>query len=381
MTHEQADQATPAAELAEQQREESIEELLLRYYEAHGTNPAYEVERSITIDGHEVAWLRYQGQVQYDITGRGREGQPYEGHALHCACHFKEGVGWEMDERFGGPVGLTAGDGCAKKEAALYLRRLELRRSYEERGMLDDLKRYEPETIKAIMLDLIAKREADEFVEATNGAEFWGGHYYLQTVAEVLDVPMEYIWKATHQLQAEKRIRLEGMVVQTYREPYKALTYEPQAAPEAVLHHERPDKVWAMVPRPEEAELDLAAVEITDENRWSVLGRCVVGLAHTAELAKARLEEALANPRLSHDRLYQQSFVEASYHAGALAVIAYSARTSDQPEEWVVEGFLGDALTPEEHRLPMDYPTIFGIDGADQSNLSAKLEGWWSADK
>lgn len=354
-----------------------IAELLPRYYEAYGQNPTYDVERSIMIDGHEVAWLHYQGEVTFDITGKGQEGKAYEGHELHCACRFTEGVGWQIDVERGTPVGFIGRDECDKKRVAMHMRHLELRQEYQERGMLGDTGRQDAGVVKAIMLDLIQKREADEFVEGTTGAEFWGGHYYLQTVGEITGLSMKQVWEGADLLLAEKRIRLEGMVVQTYRPPVEPMTYEPGQAPEATLHYEKTDKVWALVPRPEESDLDLNEAAIDDTNRQFILGRCVLGLAHTAELAQARLAEAIANPRLSHERLYQQSFVESGYPAGALAVVAYTARTSTQPEEWIVEGFLGDAVVPEVRKLPMDYPTIFGIDAADQAQLNAKIEEWW----
>lgn len=358
--------------------ERSFAELLPRYYEAYGTNPTYEVEQSMPVDGHDVAWMRYQGEVVYDMTGKGQEGTAYTGCALYCACKFTEGVGWRIDETNGTPVGLIGGDECAKKEQAVHLRHLELRREYQEKGLLARPSENNPEALQAIMLDLIAKREAGEFLEGSSGAEFWGGHYYLQTVGEITGLAMKHIWPAVDQLRAEKRIRLEGMVVQTYREPYQAETYNAAEVPEPAIHYEKPDKVWALVPRPEETELDLSETIDTD-NRQNILGRCIVGLAHTAELAEARLTEAITNPRVSHERLYQQSFVESAYKAGALAVIAYTARTNDQAEEWVVEGFVGDAVVPEVHTLRMDYPTVFGIDGADYDQLNRNIEAWWPA--
>lgn len=354
-----------------------IAELLPRYYETHGENPTFEVERSIPIDGHEVAWMHYKGTVTYDITGRGQEGKPYEGYELECACKFTEDVGWRIDEKSGTPVGLMGGDRCIKKDAAVYLRQLELREEYKGRGMLHDVEKNKPENVAAVMLDLIAKSEADEFLEGNSGAAFWGGHYYLQTVRDIMDIPMKKVWEGADLLLAEKRITLEGMVVQTYREPEQADKYEQHEVPEATLYHERPDKIWALVPRPEERELNLQEISIDDKNHWSILGRCILGLAHTPELAQARLNEAIANPRTSYERLYQKSFIETGYHAGVLAVIAYTDLNSSQPEEWVVEGFLGDAVVPETHTLPMYHPTIFGIDVDDYAHLEAKIEEWW----
>jgi len=195
-----------------------VGDLLPRYYEAYGENPRYEVERSIMIDGHEVAWLKYEGEVAYDITGEGKEGQPYSGHELRCACKFTEGTGWRMQDD-GRPVGLMGGDVCLKKEAAIHLRHLELREEYKAREMFGRWGHPGPEELEAIMLDLMEKAKEEEFLEGTSGARFWGGYYYLQTVASIADLPMKNVWEAADKMIADKKIQLEGAVVQPYFEP------------------------------------------------------------------------------------------------------------------------------------------------------------------
>jgi hypothetical protein len=212
--HETTDFSQPEAEPAEQR----IGNLLPRYYEAYGENPRYEVERSIMIDGHEVGWVKYEGEVSYDITGEGKEGQPYTGHELYCACKFTEGVGWRQEED-GRPVGLMGGDSCMKKEAALHLRHLELREEYKARGMFGKWGTPGPEEVEGIMFDLMEKAKAEEFIEGTSGARFWGGYYYLQTVAAITDYPMREMWGIAGKLVSEKKIQLEGAVVQPYFEP------------------------------------------------------------------------------------------------------------------------------------------------------------------
>ncbi len=366
MKHEQATDYSETINL-----NDPITELLPRYYEVHGTNPTYEIEESMLLDGHEVAWMRYTGEITYDIMQQGREGNAYEGHSLHCACHFMEGVGWEENER--GPIGLSGGDGCEKKAAVVALQQLRLHDEYKASGILDDL---DTEGVKHVLLDLIEKHKAGVFFEAHNGAEFWGGHYYLQTAATIMGIPFREVWPGLRQLCAEKRVDLEGMVVQEYRQPAQPQNYETDDLPQPAIHHEKPDKVWALVPQPGQT-LDLETTEIEAKNRWSVIGRCVSGLAHEPALAQRRLEEALLHPRVSNDRLYQMSFVEPDHHAGALAVVAYTARNSNQPEEWVVEGFVGDAVVPEVHTLEMHHPTIFGIDAEDHAMINQKIEEWW----
>lgn len=195
-----------------------IGDLLPRYYEAYGESPRYEVERSIMVDGHEVAWLKYEGEVAYDITGEGKEVQTYSGHELHCACKFTEGTGWRMEEG-GRPVGLIGGDGCIKKEAAIHLRHLELREEYKARDMFGMWGYLDTEDLEAIMLDLMEKAKAEEFLEGTSGARSWGGYYYLQTVASITDLPMKSVREAADKMIADKKIQLEGAVVQPYFEP------------------------------------------------------------------------------------------------------------------------------------------------------------------
>ena len=206
----------PGAE--QQPAPQLIGDLLPRYYEAYGENPRYEVERSIMIDGHEVAWLKYEGEIALDITGEGKEGQPYSGHELHCACKFAEGTGWRMEDD-SGLVGLMGGDGCIKKEAAIHLRHLELREEYKTRDMFGQWGHPGTEELEAIMLDLMEKAKEEEFLEGSSGARFWQGYYYLQTVASITDLPMKNIWEAANKLVADKKIQLEGAVVQPYFEP------------------------------------------------------------------------------------------------------------------------------------------------------------------
>jgi hypothetical protein len=40
----------------------------------------YTAERSMMIDGHEVAWMFYEGEDIY--------GKPFSGHQLMCDCDF-----------------------------------------------------------------------------------------------------------------------------------------------------------------------------------------------------------------------------------------------------------------------------------------------------
>lgn len=208
-----------------------IQDLLPRYYEARGENPRYEVLRSIVINGHEVAWMKYEGTVDYDLMKQGREGKPYSGYELQCECDFKEGVGWET-RGDGTKYNLDGPQKCLYRELATHLRHLELRQEYISRFpfwggpiILSDhipsgnalaLWNHVPE----IIFDLIEKVKVGEFIgEDGNGASFWGGYLYVQTVTKITDRTEGEIWEVVKKLVEEKKISLEGAVIQPYREP------------------------------------------------------------------------------------------------------------------------------------------------------------------
>lgn len=200
-----------------------IADLLPRYYEARGEDPTYKVIRSIIVDDHEVAWVEYNGTVQYDVTRQGREGESYSGRQVMCECDFAENVGWEIAED-GNSVGLLdAHRHCLPRQAALHLRHLELQHEYIEKFRKNDpwvdgslgLGKYVPE----IILDLIEKVKAGEFVEEGSGASFHGGYFYLQTLAAISGQYIGHLWDDVYQLMSEKKIGLNGAVIQPYSEP------------------------------------------------------------------------------------------------------------------------------------------------------------------
>lgn len=195
-----------------------IADHLDRYYETHGTDPSYEVVRSIVIDGHEVAWVRYEGTVKVDLTGRGREGAPYTGYMMKCECDFIEGVGWRTDEKHG-VVGLMNNNKpCLYRATAQHLRHLELREEYTQR--FDARGRSLHGHAKDIILDLIEKVKAEEFIgEDGGGASFYGGYFYLQTVAAITDLFVGHLWDDVYALMADEKVGLDGAVIQPYREP------------------------------------------------------------------------------------------------------------------------------------------------------------------
>lgn len=198
--------------------EHMIKDLLPHYYAAHGMNPTFKNVRSIIIDGHEVAWMEYRGTVTYDITGEGRAGQPYLGRKLYCECHFTEGVGWEKDATHG-VVGLMGPDCCVRRKAAIHLRHLELREEYLERFAPGSRDPYSLQKhTKEIIFDLIERVKRGEFIgENGNGAAFWGGYFYLTTVASIMDGYHDL--RVVRSLVDAKLIGMNGAIVTPYRVP------------------------------------------------------------------------------------------------------------------------------------------------------------------
>lgn len=189
-----------------------IKDLLPRYYEAHKNSVVYGVGliQSSIINGHEVAWMEYRG-----IT---INGQPFVGRAIHCECDFTEGVGWEVNPKYG-VVSIHRSKGCRPRRKFIYRRRAELNKEFSAR-FGEPLCEHLPEMIFA----LIEKVKAGEFLEDGNGAEFWGGYFYIHTVSDIVEISASQsigpeIWRIVDRMVAEKKIGLEGAVITDYRKP------------------------------------------------------------------------------------------------------------------------------------------------------------------
>lgn len=195
-----------------------INDLLPRYYEVLEENPKYQVLRSIVIDGHEVAWMRYDGTVTFDLVDKGNIGKPYFGYQLHCECDFTEGVGWKIMND-GKAYGIAGHRDCIYRKMFQHMRHLELRDEYLERfnsvchGQLCLLESKIPE----IIFDLIEKVKGGTFLgEDNEGADYWGGYFYVQTLEKILDLIPGNGFKIAYDLVAQKKIGLNGAVVQEY---------------------------------------------------------------------------------------------------------------------------------------------------------------------
>lgn len=223
-----------------------IEELLPRYYEAHGEGMTYETLRSMSIDGHEVAWMHFSGVR--------RDGREFGGQTFKCACDFEEGVGWRTDEKYG-VMGISSGEKCLPKKVALYMRQQELRAEYIERFPEDALWGSDLALIQhvpEVVMDLIEKDKRGEFIgEDTGGAHFWGGHMYMQTVSEITGKPMRDLWEDMDNMQVAKQISLEGCVIQEYRQPpepkwseYGRFEYEGYTGIAYLPNHSKMPQIW-----------------------------------------------------------------------------------------------------------------------------------------
>lgn len=199
-----------------------ITDLLEEYYDRYEPNLRYEVLRSVVIDGHEVAWMSYTGTVIHDITGQGRDGERFDGRTMRCECDFTEGIGWNLREdgqRYT-VHGQDARAICLIRRVALHLRHLELRREYDERFVKANPNSWKGLSgyIKEIVLDMITKGEAGEWLEDSDGAGFWGGYFYLQTVAAITGEYIGHLWSPVYEMLDQKLIGLDGAVVKSYSE-------------------------------------------------------------------------------------------------------------------------------------------------------------------
>lgn len=236
-----------------------IDELLLRYYEAHGDNVRYEVIRSLPIDGHEVAWTKHIVDVVTSISNDETIVREVSGHELKCVCDFTEGVGWGVDDSGRVYSRYQAKGSCLPKETAIHLRRLELRREYLDKFPIDSIPMGDEydlwDKVPEIILDLIKKGKAGEWLsEGSSGAHDWGGYFYLQTVQEITGIPYDQLWNHVHKMYADKQIQLEGMVVQEYTEPpeptweeYLRFDYEGYTGIGKLPTHSRMPQHWEIV--------------------------------------------------------------------------------------------------------------------------------------
>lgn len=175
-----------------------IAELMQRYSEAHAVRPTYEIRRLIPIDGHEVAWMRR-------TNGAKRYG-------LYCECYFTEGVGWRMDDDYG-VMGMAGRDDYIYYKTAIDLRRRELHKQYAERFLgrrtakSADLVPY----LDEIVADLLERGQRGEFIG--EAGQMWGGHFYAQTLAQILGVGDAYLVPRVEEMRTGGKITLVGSTI------------------------------------------------------------------------------------------------------------------------------------------------------------------------
>lgn len=183
------------------------------YYREMGNNPTYQIIELFRVKDHEVAWMEYKGHIEYDIMKLGREGEEYTGRSLSCEGSFKKNVGWRIkgEQKYN----LGHEENCKAIESVVDQKheeiKLELINQYKEteKPNLED-------HLEEIIFNLIQRGKDGQFLEQSDGAEFWGGYYYLQTLQEITGTNWDKIWKTVDRLKAEKKIRMEGNVVQEY---------------------------------------------------------------------------------------------------------------------------------------------------------------------
>lgn len=229
--------------------ENTIADLLPRYYETHGNGLTYSIEWSQKIEGHQVAWLRYDGVIKQDVMGLDREGESFNGHELKCVCDFTEGIGWRTDEKYG-VVTISSKDCEAKYEVAKQ-KYAELRQNYIERGFLTGQSEITASEFEVVMMDMILKAKSGEFLESGNGAQSWGGYFYIQTLAKVLEIGEFDAFSFANVMIKDKKILLNGAIVQDYSdppepewEPYMNLENNGYTVTASMPVHERMSQTW-----------------------------------------------------------------------------------------------------------------------------------------
>lgn len=184
-----------------------IADYIDRYKEVFDTERQYEIVESFVINDHEVAWV--------EIGDSGRD--------LMCECDFAENVGWNVDDQ-GECYTKSVGDKCLFKRTACYMRQQELRNYYENQlpdarvwgGILGD------DEIAIVVRDLIARVKLGEFIGSgtISAALFWGGYFYMQTLAAITGKYMGHLWEPIHKMWANQEISLEGAVICDYSKPH-----------------------------------------------------------------------------------------------------------------------------------------------------------------
>jgi hypothetical protein len=246
-----------------------IADLLEHYYEAYDQTGRYEIARSIVVDGHEVAWCSYENKV---LAGPAT-GETYHIHVWVCECDFVEGVGWQI--RDGHRYSIHDQEKCLRRKAAAHLVQLELRDEYLAKWGTTDWGT-SPGQLRThlgeIVADLAAKVQNGVCIgEDGNGAAFWGGWFYLGTLASIIDCPVAKLWEPIGVLAASGAISLEGAVVCPPRGELTAEVWEEYLRIErdecvgiAYLPGDRRmDNAWKLCVGPDVEDVHAARLELT----------------------------------------------------------------------------------------------------------------------
>lgn len=239
-----------SGEEIENNKQPTLAELLPRYNAYH---PNWEGTPATmyTIDDHEMAMMDFVatdgGDAKYS--------------KFVCACDLTEDVGWGLHEKWG-VVSYGKPDECEYRKRAVAELVTELHTEYTEQ--FSDVIENEGHIgfVREVMKAMIAKDNANEFVgEVNNGAHFWGGHFYMQTLAKVVHGTADdrtlsredwkNMWLAMDTMMVNKQVQLEGMVIQDYYEPpeaewmeYGKFDYEGHTATIGMPAHMHMDAKW-----------------------------------------------------------------------------------------------------------------------------------------
>ncbi len=187
-----------------------IKDLLPEYRKAKNDGEKYSIVRSFIINGHEVAWMEVRGSVK---------GISYKARQLYCECDFTKDKNWYIkDGKF---FTISGSEKCRARTKVLNQRHAELQKEYLDRFEAKNDLSVLADHIGDIVSDLKEKAKNGEFLEDGTGAFFWGGYFYLQTLAAIIGKDIRETWQIADTLVADKKIRLEGAVIQDYAPPEK----------------------------------------------------------------------------------------------------------------------------------------------------------------
>lgn len=194
-----------------------IIDVLPNYYEKFEDKVHYSILRSMRIDDgngqlHEVAWMKA------DVEEGATTTTPPNKYGLYCECTFTEDVGWSITPDGERCINFVA-QFCRFRRAAHQVRLLELAEEYRKRFNVEftwDFRELMQNNLFTIVLDLIKKAEANEWVEECAFPRSYGAFFFRGTVAEILGLPSDDVREKLLEMEKLNLVNLFGALVYAY---------------------------------------------------------------------------------------------------------------------------------------------------------------------